>query len=143
MSLLTIRLFGEFSVSDHRGNTLSIGNERTRALIAWLALHLTDLTPLREFAQQFGQEDAFVLARDLRYTMRFIGSDALIGEGELLRFNRSAIDVDVARFDALVASTAVNAVPATSPASTSGWPSGACATGAPPWPRSASCWPRR
>ena len=65
---------------------------------------------LREFAQQFGQEDAFVLARDLRYTLRFIASDAMIGEGESLRFNRHAVDVDVARFDALVGSTAVNAV---------------------------------
>ena len=110
MSLLTIRLFGDFSVSDHRGNTLAIGNERTRALIAWLALHLTDVAPLREFAQQFGQEDTFALARDLRYTMRFIASDAMIGEGESLRFNRHAVDVDVARFEALVASTGVNAV---------------------------------
>src|SRR5712691_11868092 len=110
MSLLTVKLFGDFSVSDHRGNTLTIGNQRTQALIAWLALHLTDVTPLREFAQQFGEEDAFALARDLRYTMRFIASDAMIGEGESLRFNRHAVEVDVARFDALVASTGVNAV---------------------------------
>jgi CheY-like chemotaxis protein len=110
MSLLTIKLFGDFSVCDHRGNTLAIGNERTQALIAWLALHLTDVAPLREFAQQFGQDDAFALARDLRYTMRFIASDAMIGEGESLRFNRHAVDVDVARFEALVASTGVNAV---------------------------------
>jgi CheY-like chemotaxis protein len=110
MALLTIRLFGDFSISDHRGNTLAIGNERTQALIAWLALHLTDVAPLREFAMQFGQEDIFALARDLRYTMRFIASDATIGEGDTLRFNRHAVDVDVARFDALVASIGVNAV---------------------------------
>lgn len=110
MPLLTIKLFGEFSVSDHRGNTLSIGNRRTQALIAWLALHLTDVTPLREFSAQFGEEDAFALARDLRYAMRFIASDAMVGEGESLRFNRHAVEVDTARFDALVASTGVNAV---------------------------------
>ena len=110
MSLLTIRLFGDFSVCDHRGNTLAIGNERTRALIAWLALHLTDVAPLPEFAQQFGPEDAFALARDLRYTLRFIASEAMIGEGESLRFNRHVVDVDVARFETLVASTGVNAV---------------------------------
>ena len=110
MPLLTIKLFGEFSVSDHRGNTLSIGNRRTQALIAWLALHLTDVTPLREFSAQFGEEDAFALARDLRYAMRFIASDAMVGEGESLRFNRHAVDVDTARFDVLVASTGVNAV---------------------------------
>ena len=110
MSLLTIRLFGDFSVCDHRGNTLAIGNRRTQALIAWLALHLTDVTPLREFARQFGEEDAFALARDLRYAMRFIASDAMIGEGESLRFNRHAVEVDTARFDALVASAGFNAV---------------------------------
>src|SRR5881392_2288957 len=110
MSLLTIRLFGDFSVSDHRGNTLSIGNRRTQALIAWLALHLTDVTPLREFSVQFGEEDAYALARDLRYAMRFIASDAMVGEGESLRFNRHAVEVDTARFDTLVASTGVNAV---------------------------------
>jgi CheY-like chemotaxis protein len=110
MPLVTIKLFGEFSVSDHRGNTLAIGNRRTQALIAWLALHLTDVTPLREFSAQFGEEDAFALARDLRYAMRFIASDAMVGEGESLRFNRHAVEVDTARFDALVASTGVNAV---------------------------------
>jgi len=110
MALLTVRLFGDFSVCDHRGNTLAIGSERTQALIAWLALHLTDVAPLREFAQQFGQEDTFALARDLRYTLRFIASDAMMGEGDALRFNRDAVEVDAARFDALVASTGVNAV---------------------------------
>src|SRR5204862_6394930 len=110
MALLTIRLFGELSVCDHRGNTLAIGNERTQALIAWLALHLTDVAPLREFAKQFGQDDTYALARDLRYAMRFIASDAIAGEGESLRFNRHAVEVDVARFDALVASTGVNSV---------------------------------
>jgi CheY-like chemotaxis protein len=110
MALLTIRLFGGFSVADHRGNTLAIGNERTQALIAWLALHLTDVAPMREFALQFGLDDLFALARDLRYAMRFIATDAMIGEGDALRFNRHAVEVDVARFDALVASTAVNAV---------------------------------
>ena len=110
MPLLKIRLFGDFAVSDHRGNTLTIGNQRTQALIAWLALHLTDVAPLREFSVQFGEQDAYLLARDLRYAMRFIASDAMIGEGETLRFNRHAVEVDTARFDALVASTGVNAV---------------------------------
>src|SRR5262245_25059293 len=110
MPLLTIKLFGDFSVCDHRGNTLAIGNRRTQALIAWLALHPTDITPLRDFALQFGQDDAFTLARDLRYAMRFIASDALIGEGESLRLNREAVEVDTVRFDVLVAAPGVNAV---------------------------------
>jgi CheY-like chemotaxis protein len=110
MSLLSIKLFGEFSVCDHRGNTLAIGNHRTQALIVWLALHPADANPLREFARQFGEEDAFALARDLRYAMRFIATDAMLGEGDSLRFNRSAVEVDTDRFDALAASTGVNAV---------------------------------
>ena len=42
MSLLSIKLFGDFSVSDHRGNTLAVGNDRTRALIAWLSARLRE-----------------------------------------------------------------------------------------------------
>src|SRR5438552_13514380 len=40
MSLLEIRLLGEFSAVDHRGNTLSVGNKRTQALVIYLALKI-------------------------------------------------------------------------------------------------------
>ena len=38
MPFLSIRLFGEFSAVDFRGNALSIGNKRTQALVIYLAL---------------------------------------------------------------------------------------------------------
>src|SRR5438132_922044 len=47
MTLLTIRLFGELSAVDHRGDALSIGSRRTQAAIVWLALHLDSEAPLR------------------------------------------------------------------------------------------------
>ena len=40
MTLLRIRLFGGLSAIDHRGNALSIGNRKARALIIYLALRL-------------------------------------------------------------------------------------------------------
>ena len=110
MPLLQIQLFGEFSATDHRGNALAIGSRRTQALLAWLALHLDSPTPLRDFAAQFAGEEPALLARDLQYAMRFVAIDALIGEGEKVRLNSSAVEVDVVRFDALAEAGTLNGV---------------------------------
>ena len=110
MAPLKIRLFGEFSITDHRGNALAIGSRRTQALLAWLALHLDGESPLRQFADQFAREDPALLARDLSYALRFVAADALVGEGERVRLNPAAVDVDVVRFDRLTESGALNAV---------------------------------
>ena len=110
MPLLQIQLFGEFSATDHRGNALAIGSRRTQALLAWLALHLDSPTPLRDFAAQFAGEEPAFLARDLQYAMRFVAIDALIGEGEKVRLNSSAVEVDVVRFDALAEAGTLNGV---------------------------------
>src|SRR5436853_7032602 len=48
MQLLSIRLLGEFSAVDHRGNTLSVGNKRTQALVIYLALKIGGRPTLRE-----------------------------------------------------------------------------------------------
>ena len=110
MPLLQIQLFGEFSATDHRGNALAIGSRRTQALLAWLALHLDSPTPLRDFAAQFAGEEPALLARDLQYAMRFVAIDALIGEGEKVRLNSSAVEVDVVRFEALAEAGTLNGV---------------------------------
>lgn len=112
MSLLRIRLFGEFSAIDHRGNTLAIGSRRTQALLAWLAIHLGEPAPLRAFAAQFGENDAATLALELRHALRFVASDALAGEGDETRLSRNAVDADTRTFDDLLASSSVNAVAA-------------------------------
>ena len=96
MTLLTIRLFGELSAVDHRGDALSIGSRRTQAAIVWLGLPLDAEAPLRDFEALFG-DDAGSLARDLQYAFRFLPTHLLEGDGPLLRFNPMAVDVDALR----------------------------------------------
>src|SRR2546430_992844 len=64
MSSFKVRLFGEFSAVDHRGNTLALGSRRTHAALAWLAMHLDRPAPLRDFAALFGGDNAGAIARD-------------------------------------------------------------------------------
>jgi len=47
MHLLKIRLLGEFSAVDHRGNALSIGSKKAQALVIYLALKLGGRPTLR------------------------------------------------------------------------------------------------
>jgi CheY-like chemotaxis protein len=110
MSSFKVRLFGEFSAVDHRGNTLALGSRRTHAALAWLAMHLDAPAPLRDFAALFGGDNAGSIARDVRYALRFTAPDVLIGSGETLRFNPRSVDVDVARFDLLAANDSLNAI---------------------------------
>jgi two-component SAPR family response regulator len=110
MSSFKIRLFGEFSATDHRGDTLALGNRRTDATIAWLAMHLDEPAPLRDFAALFGVDSDHALGHALRYALRFAAPDVLIGSGETLRFNPRSVEVDVARFDVLAANGSLNAV---------------------------------
>jgi CheY-like chemotaxis protein len=110
MSSFKIRLFGEFSATDHRGNTLALGNRRTDATIAWLAMHMDEPAPLRDFAALFGGDGDPALGRDLHYALRFAAPDVLIGSGDRLRFNPRSVEVDVARFDLLAGNESLNAV---------------------------------
>jgi CheY-like chemotaxis protein len=110
MSTFKVRLFGEFSATDHRGNTLALGSRRTHATLAWLAMHLDAPAPLRDFVALFGGDSAAALGRDLRYALRFAAPDVLVGSGDTLRFNPRSVEVDVARFDLLVANGSLNAV---------------------------------
>jgi CheY-like chemotaxis protein len=97
MPLLTIGVFGELSSVDHRGNALAIGNRKTQAMLVWLALHPESRAPLREFAARFGGE-APLLARDLRYALRYLSPDLLDGEGASTRFRKGQVEVDAIRF---------------------------------------------
>src|SRR5207249_2716696 len=110
MSSFTVRLFGEFSAVDHRGNTLALGSRRTHSALAWLAMHLDASAPLRDFAALFGGDNAATIGRDVRYALRFAAPDVLIGSGDTLRFNPRSVEVDVARFDVLAANESLNAV---------------------------------
>jgi CheY-like chemotaxis protein len=109
MTLLTIRLFGELSAVDHRGDALSIGSRRTQAAIVWLALHLDSEAPLRDFEALFG-DDATMLARDLQYAFRFLPTRLLEGDGPMLRLSASAVDVDALRLQELDANGSIPAL---------------------------------
>jgi CheY-like chemotaxis protein len=110
MPILTIRLFGEFLAADHRGNPLAIGSKRTQALLTWLALHRNTPVPLYDFGALFGVEDVAGLARDLRFALPFLPDDLFAGEGDAIRFRPAAVEVDVARFDSLVAGGTIHAL---------------------------------
>jgi len=109
MTLLTIRLFGELSAVDHRGDALSIGSRRTQAAIVWLALHLDSEAPLRDFEALFG-DDATMIARDLQYAFRFLPTRLLEGDGPMLRLSVSAVDVDALRLLELDANGSIPAL---------------------------------
>jgi len=110
MPILTIRLFGEFRATDHRGYPLQIGNRKTQALLTWLALHRNTPAPLDDFSALFRVDDVAGCARDLRYALRNLPADLLAGDGDAIRFRPAAVEVDIARFDALVAGGSIHAL---------------------------------
>jgi DNA-binding SARP family transcriptional activator len=114
MPLLHVRLFGELAATDYRGNTLSIGNKRTQAVIVYLALRLDASPSMEELGQLlFGTEDAVAsvraVVRDLQYVLRFLPPDILLDDGETVRFNPAAVTVDARRFAQLIDTTTINA----------------------------------
>jgi CheY-like chemotaxis protein len=113
MHQLTIRLLGDFAAVDHRGNTLSIGNARLKALVAYLALRLEEGGNATEIGNLiFGGGDTAIqvadLVGELRYALRYIPADLVLVSGEMLRFNADAVAVDAAEFEAVAASPAIN-----------------------------------
>jgi DNA-binding SARP family transcriptional activator len=113
MALLSIRLFGEFSAVDHRGNALSIGNRRTQAVLAFLALTMEGERTIKDFAALFDPADpklAATLTRDLQHALRFIPPDMLLHDRGSIRLKQNAVDVDVQRFNGMVASESLASV---------------------------------
>ena len=115
MHLLDVRLLGEFSAVDYRGNALSAGNRRAQALVVCLALKMPQTPSLRELATLlFGDPDATAqvreIARDLRVALRFLSQDALLDDGQTLGFDPAVVRVDVQRFNDLLAAPSLNSV---------------------------------
>ena len=114
MPLLTIRLLGEFSVTDHRGNALSVGNKRTQALIAFLALRLNQHATLQEMGDLlFGTGSPAAIRgaiADLRYALRFLPPDVLIEDGDAVRLNPEEVVVDAQQFADLIAAPSINTI---------------------------------
>ncbi|MGZ8710983.1 MAG: AfsR/SARP family transcriptional regulator, partial [Thermoanaerobaculia bacterium] len=115
MVLLSIRLLGDLSAVDYRGNALSIGNRRTQALVVYLAMKIGNTPSIREIGELLFSDPAAAVqvrevVRDLRYALRFLPPDVLIDDGVTVRFNREAVDVDVQRFNDLIAAPSLNSI---------------------------------
>jgi CheY-like chemotaxis protein len=113
MTLLRIRLFGEFSAVDYRGNALSIGNRKARALIVYLAL-ADGRGSIHEAAELIfgapGESAVMGLLQDLQYALRFLPPDVVLVDGDHVAFNPDTVSVDAQRFNALAASESINAI---------------------------------
>src|SRR5204862_162503 len=83
MHLLQVRLLGEFSAVDHRGNALSIGNKRTQALVIYLALKIGSRPTLRDIGELIAGDEARAreMVRDLQFALRFLPPGLMEGEG--------------------------------------------------------------
>lgn len=115
MALLSIRLLGDFSAVDYRGDALSIGNRRTQALVVYLSLKIGGSTSNSEIASLlFGdpaaEAEVLEVARDLEYALRFLPHEIVTGEPGALRFNRTTVDVDTRQFEELVALPSMNSI---------------------------------
>jgi CheY-like chemotaxis protein len=115
MSLLEIRLLGEFSAVDHRGNTLSVGNKRTQALVIYLALKIGGRPTLREAGELIcggpdAESRARELVRDLQGALRYLPPEVLNVSADHVSFNREVVEVDAQRFSDLIASPSINHV---------------------------------
>jgi CheY-like chemotaxis protein len=113
MHLLTIRLFGNFSVTDHRGAEVSLTNRRAQALAIYLALRFETGGTMTEAADLlFGETvESTHLAdaiADLRYALRHIHNDLLMIEDGAIRLHPTLVSVDVFEFDALAAGSSVS-----------------------------------
>lgn len=113
MHLLKIRLLGEFSAVDHRGNALSIGNKKTQALVIYLALKIRARPTLKEIGELIAGGDevsARETVRELQMALRFLPPGILVEGPDSVRFNRDVVDVDSQRFMDLMASPSINSI---------------------------------
>ena len=113
MPLLSIRLFGDFSAVDFRGNALSIGNRRTQALVIYLALR-GGKTSLAEIGELLLEDPGAVaqvraVVRDLQYALRYLSDELVIDDGRTIRFNRE-VWVDAQEFNELVSGPSINTI---------------------------------
>lgn len=104
---LSIRLFGEYSAIDSRGQQVPLGNVRTQALLVYLALQIDGRTSLSELAELlYGDPEALAAARgvvwNLRAALRALPADVLLDDGIAVRFNADVVAVDTHLFNQLI-----------------------------------------
>lgn len=115
MVLLSVRLLGELSAVDYRGDALSVGNRRTQALIVYLALKIDGKTSMAEmswllFGDPSAEGEVREVIRDLHYALRFLPHDILIDDRTTVRFNPATVDVDARAFEQLIGAPSMNSI---------------------------------
>jgi CheY-like chemotaxis protein len=115
MVLLSIRLLGELSAVDYRGDALSIGNRRTQALVVYLALKIGGKTSMTElgsllFGDPGAESEVREVVRDLHYALRYLPHEILIDDGNAVRFNRTTVEVDARAFEELIGAPSMNSI---------------------------------
>ncbi len=114
MKLLNIQLFGEFSAIDDRGNSLSVGSPRLKALVVYLALRLDTGGSIPELAGLMFEDESSArltveLIRDLRYVLlRYMPDDLIRLSAASVSFDRSKVHVDAQEFGTLAESASIN-----------------------------------
>lgn len=112
MHLLNIRLFGEFSATDQRGNAIPLTNKRAQALLIYLAVRVgqevvwSDISQLL-FAPNEPEESVRQLVNELLYALRFAGPNAVLETTTGVRLNDDVVSVDLQRFAMLVDQTSL------------------------------------
>lgn len=112
MHLLNIRLFGEFSATDQRGNAIPLTNKRAQALLIYLAIRIgqevvwSDISQLL-FAPNEPEESVRQLVNELLYALRFAGPNAVLETTTGVRLNEDVVSIDLQRFATLVDQTSL------------------------------------
>jgi len=105
---LTIRLLGDFAVSDRYGNPVSVSGAKQRALLAYLALNAGKPVPRDRlmtllWGERFDEQARQSLRQGLTKIRKLAtdGKPLLHADGDTIRFDAEAIDVDALEFERL------------------------------------------
>ena len=109
MHLLSIRLFGEFAATDHRGKPLPAPSRRTEALLIYLALRLDMGGSKTELTALLGAERVDEAVDDLCRTVMFLPGEVVIEDNDLIRFNPLLVTVDALHFEVVAARSSLSA----------------------------------
>ena len=107
MHLLSVRLFGEFSATDQRGNALPLTNKRAQALLIYLSIRIGQDVTLSDigqllFAPNEPEENVRQLVNELIYAFRFAGPASIIETPTGVRLNEDVVSIDLQRFALLI-----------------------------------------
>ncbi len=113
MKSLNINLFGEFSAVDDRGNSLSVGSPRLKALVIYLALRLERGGSIPELAGLMFEDESSArhvteLIGELRHVLRYMPDDLVRVSGASARFDPNKVAVDAQEFEVLAERASIN-----------------------------------